>query len=175
MKFEDLPPFSEIINTRNELYCGESKFDREICMYHPAVHIYTSHASIHDAWKYLKSRPETEVSDAFFGNNFPFLAGNSTRENSVSSHPITAVIIRDLHIFKNFEKLPEHVKRNSCDFHLLPYSNMGDKFKKFIENKEVFISVYKTYPLRNKGYYYFATKTYDELVQRIGLMEMMEL
>lgn len=161
MRFKDLPPLEKIVELRDSFY-SHYAFNTSGCsifLHYNEEPKFSCSSTIDYSCNYLHMNPDFEVRDDFFGNNFPFLRGKQYR---VPNKPETNfLVIYDLQILRRTSR---DVLKKSCDVNIYEGKNVNDFLTSAIENDD-YISMHSDF--------YFATKTYDELVQRIEVASVM--
>lgn len=161
MKYADLPPFEVHLNLCIKYVQNtDRKFQLTFLQTKNGL---IAFERIESAIRFLHKNPEFEVSDKFYGNNFPFLVGNYS-----NYHP---QVVLDL----DREKFPFSSTEISerSDFVDLP-DHDWHAFSVFINEsakKGLYVSCIDD--LTNK--YYFATNTYEEILERFSVLRIMKL
>lgn len=167
MKFKDLPSIKKIGKLYDSFY--EVNSSGLIYLYHSDESIYSEHGCVMNAYQYLERNPELEVSDTFFGNNFPFLSGGGVRMESDSK--MEYVVISHLSILQFIPKIELDFFSTNAQFGWkFNFSlDFEENYKNFVDSKKrgLFIS--------SIGGHYFATKTHSELCDLVHIAQIMAL
>lgn len=159
MKFEDLPDYNEITRLYRKIYTSFGSYQTHIVHPYGFEEGVISFRSFNDAYCFLMDNPEMEISDSFFGNNFPFLCGIKVVFNMHAK-----LILQGLKIFDNIEN--EIIKINS-NHH---YQNIG---LTILQNQELNDRLSHLYIVDYAGSF-FHVSTYEELVDISCVMKIMD-
>lgn len=176
--FKDLLPYDQVLEKFNSIYREDlgREFGTVLLRFREPLSGTKSWIipfnELYNAYEYLEHNPELEVSDDFFGNNFPFLLGSFKQfriaiNNIYIDHEI--VIVRELRVLdflesKNMEKY--EFARKECDF--ASYNQTCEYFHTFLHKADM-----EKKTIVSFGDIHFAVLTYDELVEKMNFLEIM--
>lgn len=177
MKFKDLPNESEVIRLYKDKFVDSYSMPSINTVYLFHEHIgpdykykFTVHSNIYVAYAYLLENKDVEVVCDFFSDNFPFLYGYHIGQvdcdmgNGVNTpflYSNSKILIDSLRIFNS---IPYHFLEYGCDINYCNHEDNTSVYK-FIDEQNKFLSVF--------GGYGFVTDTYDELIKRLSILEIM--
>lgn len=189
MKFKDLPPYDSIVKMVHKYYGRthslgpiylkylNNSFMRSNLGYLDKSYI--GHKTLEASYYFLERNKELEVSDEFFGNSFPFL--------NLTSIPVPSKSKKSFIIFLGHNyKGNDHLLYNEvCDFiYDKKIRSIHEDLNRFVlESNQKGLHISKSKGLNcPKGNrvsdiveFYFATKTYDELMDRFNVVNIMNI
>lgn len=179
MRFKDLPNYTHIVHLSRKFHAEWPKYNIHLVN---NVHLISNPASIskmvfeniHAAFDFLRNNPELDVSDEFYGHNFPFLTGNyrvPRSHTNIAMDPVLAVAIDPVAIDRRNYMINHVLLEAACDFSSdTTIYQRTDEFTNFIlKSKGLQIS----FVYNSDKYYYFATRTYAEVIDRCNLTKLM--
>lgn len=168
IKFKDLPSYKELVLKYAEYY---TYFSKNLPIYLQQSKGFFAFEDFPQAYAFLKHNPEYEVSDAFYGSNFPFLRGNHIKNYYNSYFSKIEICLTE----KKFPFLLDDIS-DKCDFNLRYNTTMdhNEDFDKFIEESHE-KGLYVSYMNRVSNKFYFATKNYEEILERFSVLRIMTI
>lgn len=158
MRFKDLPPFHEVKERFFQLHEPMSFEGHWVYLYREDLSVESKHSTILHAHDYLEKNQDIEVSDAFFGGNFPFMQVQEvSSQDSMGDEDFEFVIG-----LKIFEDMSYNFLITHSDTH--PRYNTAD-FQSKLKSEKKFVTRY--------GTACFVTQSYEELVKRLEVLQVM--
>lgn len=150
MRFKDLPHLFEIKSVYDTYY--EHAIPHTVFL-HIVNSGFISFDSLSKAYECLKNEPDGEVDDTFYGKNLPFLCGSQFYMNNF----IGSTIIIELRA--------DDYMASVCDHTYTSNKELTDFVEQSVKN-DLYISC--------SGKHYFATRTHQEIMDRVGVARLIE-